>query len=177
MNSKLIINGKFVTLSRFHRNDISTKYLSWLNDKEVVRYSNQRFIDHNLISSKKYLNSFSCSKNLFLSIKLKENNQMIGTMTAYFSFHNTVDVGIMIGEKSLWGRGYGKDAWNALLFWLEKEFNVRKITAGTLASNRGMLKLIKQSGMSLEATKKDHEMLNNQPEDVLYFCKFSNSNK
>ena len=177
MNSKLIIKGKFVTLSRFQKNDISKKYLSWLNDKEVVRYSNQRFIDHTLISSKKYLKSFSGSKNLFLSIKLNEDNQMIGTMTAYFSFHNTVDVGIMVGEKSLWGMGYGKDAWNALLFWLEKEFNVRKITAGTLASNRGMLKLIKQSGMSLEATKKDHEMLNNQPEDVLYFCKFNKSDR
>lgn len=177
MNSKLLIKGKFVTLSRFHKNDISKKYLSWLNDKEVVRFSNQRFIAHTLISSKKYLKSFSGSKNLFLSIKLNETNQMIGTMTAYFSFHNTVDVGIMIGEKSLWGRGYGKDAWNALLFWLEKELNVRKITAGTLASNRGMLKLMKQSGMSLEATKKDHEMLNNQPEDVLYFCKFNNSDK
>jgi [ribosomal protein S5]-alanine N-acetyltransferase len=177
MNSKLVIKGKFVTLSSFQKDDISRKYLSWLNDKEVVKFSNQRFVNHNILSSKKYLKSFSGSNNLFLSIKLTENNQMIGTMTAYFSFHNTVDVGIMIGEKSLWGNGYGKDAWNTLLFWLEKELNVRKITAGTLASNKGMLKLMKQSAMSLEATKKDHEMLNNQPEDALYFCKFNNSDK
>ena len=177
MNSKLTIQGKFVTLSSFQKDDISKKYLSWLNDKEVVRFSNQRFIAHTLISSKKYLKSFYESKNLFLSIRLTENNQMIGTMTAYFSFHNTVDVGIMIGEKTLWGKGFGKDAWNTLLLWLEKELNVRKITAGTLASNLGMIELMNQSGMSLEATKKDHEMLNNQPEDVLYFCKFNNSDK
>ena len=177
MKSKLTIKGKFVTLSNFQENDISKEYLSWLNNKEIVKYSNQRFINHNLLSSKKYLKSFTGSKNLFFAIKLNENNQMIGTMTAYFSFHNTVDVGIMIGEKSLWGKGFGKDAWNTLLLWLEKEINVRKITAGTLASNLGMLKLMEGSGMTHEATKKNHEMLNNQPEDVLYFCKFNNTDK
>ena len=173
MKKELLIKGKFIKLSKFQKEDISEKYIGWLNDEEVVKYSNQRFIKHNFLSSKKYLKSFLGSKNLFLSIKLSKNNKMIGTMTAYFSFHNTVDVGIMIGDKFEWGKGYGKDAWNALLLWLEEDLHIRKITAGTLASNVGMLKLIKDSGMLLEATKKDHEMIGNQAVDILYFCKFN----
>ena len=97
---------------------------------------------------------------------------MIGTMTVYFKNHNAVDVGIMIGDKSKWGRGYGKDAWNSLLVWLENELNIVKITAGTLASNIGMLKLIKESGMLLESIKKNHEIIDNISVDVLYFSKF-----
>ena len=98
---------------------------------------------------------------------------MIGTMTVYFSTHNTADVGILIGDKSQWGKGYGKDAWNSLLMWLENELNIVKITAGTLASNTGMLKVIKESGMSLEA-KKTHETIDSKSIDILYFSRFKN---
>ena len=149
MTNKINIKGEKVALSNFQEIDITDKYLSWLNDPEVVQYSRQRFIDHDFLSSKKYFESFTESKNLFISIKLLKDNQMIGTMTVYFSTHNTADVGILIGDKSQWGKGYGKDAWNSLLMWLENELNIVKITAGTLASNIGMLNVMKESGMSL----------------------------
>ena len=54
----------------------------------------------------------------------------------------------------------------------ENELNIVKITAGTLASNTGMLKLIKESGMLLESIKKNHEIVDNISVDVLYFSKF-----
>ena len=171
MTKKINIQGKKVILSNFQETDISKQYLNWLNDPEVVKFSRQRFINHDFFSSKNYFDSFIGSKNLFISIKLSEGNQMIGTMTVYFKNHNAVDVGIMIGDKSKWGRGYGKDAWNSLLVWLENELNIVKITAGTLASNTGMLKLIKESGMLLESIKKNHEIVDNISVDVLYFSK------
>ena len=47
------------------------------------------------------------------------DDRQIGTMTAYISVHHgTVDVGIMIGAKSVWGEGYGQDAWNTFVNWL-----------------------------------------------------------
>ena len=177
MNNELKIQGQAVILSNFLQKDISDNYLSWLNDSEVVQYSNQRFNNHTFLTATKYFESFIGSNNLFISIKLAKNNQMIGTMTAYFSPHNTVDVGIMIGDKSKWGKGYGKDAWNSLLLWLKNEQNIRKITAGTVAINTGMLKLIEASGMKLEAVKKDHEIVNNNVVDILYFSKFNEKYK
>jgi RimJ/RimL family protein N-acetyltransferase len=171
------IQGNSITLSKFQKKDINDQYLCWLNDKEVVKYSNQRFIEHNYLNAQKYLESFSQTNNLFLSIRLSSNQQIIGTMTVYFTFHNTADIGIMIGDKSLWGKGYGKDAWVTMISWLENELKIRKITAGTIESNKGMLKLLKESKMSLEATRKNHEIIDNHPEDVLYFCKFNNINK
>ena len=173
MTNKINIKGEKVALSNFQEIDITDKYLSWLNDPEVVQYSRQRFIDHDFLSSKKYFESFTESKNLFISIKLLKDNQMIGTMTVYFSTHNTADVGILIGDKSQWGKGHGKDAWNSLLMWLENELNIVKITAGTLASNIGMLNVMKESGMSLEA-KKNHETIDSKPIDILYFSRFKN---
>ena len=173
MKRKINIKSKKLVLSDFQEDDISDKYLSWLNDPEVVQFSRQRFIKHDFLSSKKYFESFVSSNNLFISIKLHKVNKMIGTMTVYFSEPNNADVGILIGDKSQWGKGHGKDAWNSLLMWLENELNIVKITAGTLASNIGMLNVMKESGMSLEA-KKTHETIDSKSIDILYFSRFKN---
>ena len=172
MKRKINIKRKKLVLSDFQEDDISDKYLSWLNDPEVVQFSRQRFIKHDFLSSKKYFESFVSSNNLFISIKLHKVNKMIGTMTVYFSEPNNADVGILIGDKSEWGKGYGKDAWNTLLTWLENELNIFKITAGTLSPNIGMLKVFRESGMLLESTIKNHVNLNKKTVDVLYFSRF-----
>ena len=52
---------------------------------------------------------------------------------------------------------------------------LRKVTAGTMACNLGMVKLMEKCGMTLEATRKAHEMLDGQAVDLLYFAKFSKS--
>ena len=49
---------------------------------------------------------------------------------------------------------------------------LRKITAGTMASNLGMIKVLQKCGMGLEATNKGQELLDGKPVDVLYFAKF-----
>ena len=66
---------------RFCINDISNKYLSWLNDVAIMRYSNQRFMVHTYESCRKYLKSFEHSDNLFLAILEKSQNTLLGTMT------------------------------------------------------------------------------------------------
>ncbi len=169
-----ILRGDKVILRSFVTSDINDSYVSWLNDKDVVRFSNQRFLVHNRDTCLRYLNSFEDSKNLFMSVRLLSNDSMIGTLTAYVSSHHgTVDVGIMIGDKSTWGLGFGQDAWNTLTNWLLKQDNIRKLTAGTLACNTGMIKLMERSGMMLEAERKAQEIIDSCPVDVLYYSKFS----
>lgn len=168
------VEGSKVELKPFREADITDNYLAWLNDADVVRYSNQRFRVHDRSSSLRYLHSFAGTDNLFLSVIRRAEGQVIGTMTAYIAKpHRTADVGVMIGEKSVWGRGYGQDAWNTLLEWLLHGVQLRKITAGTLACNFSMIKLMERSGMQCEAVRKQQEIIEGHAEDVLYFARFS----
>ena len=80
----------------------------------------------------------------------------------------------MIGDKSIWGLGYGHDAWSTLTNWLLKQENIRKLTAGTLSCNKAMINIINRSGMELEAVRKSQEIVEGIPKDVLYFAKFQN---
>ena len=167
------LDGALVELSIFTENDITNEYLAWLNDSNVVRFSNQRFLKHDMASSKKYLSSFKNTDNLFLLIRAKDRKKPIGTMTAYFNLnHGTVDLGILIGDTSFWGKGYGQDAWNTLASWALNIDAIRKITAGTLSCNIGMLKVFEKSGMTLEAVKKKQEVIDSEIVDIHYFSKF-----
>jgi len=167
------LEGSLVELSLFTQSDITQEYISWLNDFNVVKFSNQRFIKHDFDSCQNYLSTFENNDNLFILIRTKKDKKAIGTMTAYYNKqHRVVDFGILIGDISEWGNGYGQDAWNSLISWANEVNNIRKITAGTVSTNFGMLKIIKKSGMILEATKKRHEIVENKEVDVHYFCMF-----
>jgi ribosomal-protein-alanine N-acetyltransferase len=169
----LPLHGYKVDLFSFGINDISNAYISWLNDPEVTQFSNQRFTKHDFDSCMKYMGTFVNSNNLFLSLRRRDNGQAIGTMTVYFALqHGTADVGILIGDRTIWGMGYGQDAWSTMVNWLSCHKAIRKVTAGTLACNQGMITLMERSGMKLEAVRKNQEIVAGKPVDILYYAKW-----
>ena len=94
-------------------------------------------------------------------------------MTVYaVKQHGTADIGILIGNKSNWGKGYGLDAWKTLSDWLISTCNIRKITAGTLAKNIGMKKIFEHSGMHQEGSRIAQELVDGIPMEVIYFARF-----
>lgn len=167
------LTGSKILLRPFLQSDITPDYISWLNDPEVVRYSNQRFIKHTEESCRAFWGSFQDTSNLFLSVRRKSDSLPIGTMTAYFSqHHGTVDMGILIGQKSVWGMGYGQDAWETLLWWLNSR-GIRKVTAGTLSCNKPMKRIIEKSGMCFEGLRRQQEIVGGVAYDLLYYGKIN----
>lgn len=164
--------GKQVLVRPFADRDLSETYVSWLNDSEIVRYSNQRFLTQDINSVRAYFKSFTDSPNAFLTIENIRNAQHVGTMTVYVQpYHQTVDVGILLGER---GNGYGTEAWCLVIDWLLDTCHVRKVTAGTLACNLSMVRLMEKAGMQHEATRAGQELVDGEPQDVIYFAKFHN---
>ena len=166
--------GERVRLTRFTRGDITEDYIGWLNDPVVTRFSNQRFVTHDRASSERYLASFAGSSNLFFSVRQRDDDRAIGTMTAYVSpHHRTADMGILIGDRGAWGGGFGQDAWNALLAWLLGEGGMRKVTAGTLAINQPMIRIAERSGMLLEGRRARQEIVEGRQVDILQYARFA----
>lgn len=167
------VAGRLVVLRPFLASDVTNVYVSWLNDPQVVRFSNQRFRQHSLSSCLDYVSSFHGTANRFLKILRQEDGRMVGTMTAYAALHHgTVDMGIMVGCLSAWGQGIGQDAWNTLLHWLLSAGGVRKVTGGAMRSNQAMVRIMERSGMTLEAVRPGQEVLDGVPQDLVYFGKF-----
>ena len=58
-----------------------------------------------------------------------------------------------------------------------RELNVRKITGGSIKTNRAMIKIFKKSNMRLEYTKKKHFKIKNNFYDLVGYYTFENQKK
>ncbi len=172
-----LLQGPRVRLRPFTAADITEVYVGWLNDHEVVRYSNQRFARHTRESCERYLAGFVGGANLFVSLRVAAadgTEQPVGTLTAYRSLpHGTADVGILLGARAVWGQGVGLEAWKLFTDWLLATPGMRKVTAGTLSVNRSMLAVAELSGMRREGVRRCQEVVEGQPADIVHFARFA----
>lgn len=166
------LSGKKVFLQTFLHCDISSEYISWLNDPEVMRYSKHRSRIHTQETCVEYLSSFENSPNRFLKIIDRLDNRMIGTLTVYLARERDIaDIGIMIGCRKAWGSGIGFDAWATISDWLLEHTPITKITGGAMKKNIPMVKIMLKSGMALESSKTIDYPPCGCPEEVLFFGK------
>jgi RimJ/RimL family protein N-acetyltransferase len=77
-----------------------------------------------------------------------------------------------VGDTAVWGRGVGFEAFQTVVDVLTSSGMIRKITAGTLALNVGMIRIMQKTGMTWEASRKGQELVSGEPVDVVYFAKF-----
>jgi len=173
LSEQFPVKTKSLTLKLFTHNDITESYISWLNDTDVVRFSNQRFKQHSYQTCLRFFEGFDWSNALFIAIWHQESNKMIGTMTVYSShYHQVADIGIMLGEKPYWGKGFGKDAWQAILNLLQKHSDLRKITGGTLSCNKSMINVMQSAGMTEDGRRKSQELVDGTAHDIVHFAWF-----
>jgi RimJ/RimL family protein N-acetyltransferase len=142
--------------------------VAWLNDPEIVRYSEQRHTKHTVEGQVQYIKSFDHPSRFLMMIF---NDQIIGTMTAHVDEANSVaDVGIMIGDKAMWGKGLGFEAWKGLCDHL-LENGVRKIEAGAMSENRAMVAIFRSYKMVYEGRRFGHFQLGKDICDLVQWGK------
>tara|TARA_B100001939_G_C16841128_1_gene573150 strand:+ start:147 stop:665 length:519 start_codon:yes stop_codon:yes gene_type:complete len=155
-------------LKRFTKKDITKKYLSFLNDKNLLKYSDQRHINHNYKTSIKYLNSFKKSQNLFLKIIL--NNNFIGTCTIYIDKHNqNANIGFLIGNQNIHNKGFASIILKYLIKYLFQKKKLNKISCGTIDQNYSMIKVCKKNKMFLDATLTNEKLIEKKFHNVLIY--------
>ena len=168
------IRTRRLLISPFEEGHLTARYVGWLNDPEVVRFSEQRHLKHTLESCHAYWQSFSESPNYFWAVEEVEGTLgHIGNMNAYVNQKNSVaDVGILIGEKKAWNKGYGLEAFSAVCRFLLQELGLRKVTAGTMALNLPMLRIMERRGMKEDGRRKRHYLFNGKEVDVIHMALF-----
>ena len=145
--------------------------IGWLNNPEVVKYSEQRHKHHTMESQLAYIQSLRPG-DPYLAIY--QDEIMIGTGLATIDLHNKVaDVGILIGYTNRWRSGLGFEAWKGMCDPLLHDFKVvRKIEAGCMAANIGMMGICAHYGMMEEGRQDDHFCVNDSYIDLVHWGKF-----
>ena len=163
-----ILVSKRLLLTKYEEPKHLTTMVRWLNDPDVVRFSEQRHHRHDEESQALFI---ADGPDLFREIHTE--NRFIGTIAAYVDRGNSVaNVGILIGEKKEWGKGYGTEAWKSFCDHLLTH-GIRKIEAGTMACNFGMLNIFRRTGMFYEGQLVDHFVLNNKTFSLLQWARIA----
>lgn len=138
----------------------ATLHLPMLQDKELLKYSEQRHISHTLESQIKYVNSFDHKNHYLWDIFKQDDGTFVGTISAFIDSHNEVaDVGILI---RLGHQGYGTEVWKTVCDWLLDE-GCRKVEAGCMNTNKPMIRIFEKTGMGFEGYRPWHFMVDDQP--------------
>lgn len=143
-----------------HLNDPA--YLDWLRDYEVVKSMNlwTYWQPVSFETLRAYVEGqIASASDQFFALHERASERFIGTLRAAYIDWRTreTSLGIMIGPRELWGRGLGGDAIGMLCRYLFEVVKLRRIEAGLMGNNLGMLKVFERCGFKLEGRlrKKD----------------------
>lgn len=151
------------------------RIIGWLNDPNVMVFSEQRYKPHSLETQNAYLKNMNTNDE-YWGVRLRDTDALIGTMAAHVDVANGVaNVGILIGDKEQWGKGYGYEAWKTFCDYLLTF--LRKVEAGCMAANTAMVRLCEKYQMRMEGIRDDHFYLghsSNPYSGMVMYGKFAN---
>lgn len=162
-----------------HRKFNIDYHMLWVGRGEAMRYSEQRHRVHNVFTQQAYLDSFDHELKHIWEISECYNDKNtgslydrpIGTISAYRDhLNNIADVGILLNPQ-VYGKGYGTEAWQAVCDWL-LESGMRKVEAGAMETNTGMLKIFERTGMTIEGRREGHFMFEGSPVALIQAGRF-----
>jgi RimJ/RimL family protein N-acetyltransferase len=155
----------------------SDRYVDWLNDREVVRYSEQRHRRHDLSTCRQWVDAMRLGGHPLWAIEARQPPLgHVGNIAAYLDAVNRVaDVTILIGERAARGQGIGAEAWGAVCDWLFERALVRKVTGGTMAANRAMVRVMERSGMQPDGVRRGQLLLDGRAVDLVHYARFSSA--
>jgi [ribosomal protein S5]-alanine N-acetyltransferase len=158
-----ILTGATLKLLPFQKESICDTYINWLNDPEVNRFLEVRLVPQTYETVLAYVRSFYEGTEKYMwGVYLKDRDILIGTgtLTDINRHHRRGIIGLMIGDKRYWGKGYGTEVIKLVTDFAFNKLQLHKVTAGAVADNSGSIKAFQKAGFEVEGCLKSHDFGN-----------------
>jgi RimJ/RimL family protein N-acetyltransferase len=157
IEQKPFIVGNHVVLRPLFETDINGRYPEWFNDAEVCFGNSHHVYPYLPGEAVEFIQSLTKKRDmLVLAILNKNTGEHIGNISLQeINFiYRDAELAILLGEKSCWGQGFGKEAVFLLVAHGFKALNLHRISCGTFLNNIAMQKIALSIGMRLEGTRR-----------------------
>ncbi len=153
-NKVVFLKGKRINLRPVEKEDVPDLE-RWINDEEVRR-NLLVFLPMNKTDEEAWVVNLSKNKGTDILMIIVAKNKSIGSVGINkISLNNrTAEIGINIGEKHCWNKGYGTEAIMLLLRYAFNTLNLRKICLEVLAFNKRAIACYKKCGFEEEGLLK-----------------------
>ena len=130
--NKYIIESERLVFKPLNLSHLSSKYLNWMNDKEVIKFLESG--GDYTFSKLSFLINQQEQNNYMWAIHIKDTNQHIGNIKidpnvtlGPTEFRNDCgQLGILIGEKSQWGKGYAYETTQSIIDFSFKQLGIKR---------------------------------------------------
>jgi ribosomal-protein-alanine N-acetyltransferase len=136
------IEGPRLLLREVRLADVTDRYYGWMNDPEVSRYLETRFVPQSMEKIAAYVTAMGqTSDSVFLAIVVKDGARHIGNIKLgpIDWVHRRADIALVIGDK------ISDYAFGTL--------GLHKVTAGCYANNVGSAKAFAKAGFAREGVR------------------------
>jgi len=137
--------------------DVTTKYVSWLNNYEITKYTEQSKNRQTNSSVKEFvLKKYKSKYNFLFGIYVNDNhvgNIKLGTIKWD---HHVSDISFFIGDTNYWGKGIATAAVKKVVNFGFTKLKLNKVNAGYYQNNLSSAKVFKKSGFSIEGVRKNN---------------------
>lgn len=174
-NYKHFIEGKNIYLREVRFSDVNENYYKWLNDSDVNRYLETKYIPQSVENIKKYVEKMDGNPNeIFLAICLRKNNEHIGNIKlgSINWIHSFADISLLIGNKKYWGKGIATEAITLLTGFAFNTLNLNSIKVGCYSDNIGSKKAFLKAGYEEVGRLKKHRYYNGKYTDEVILEKY-----
>jgi RimJ/RimL family protein N-acetyltransferase len=166
--------GKKLYLRILKKGDINDRYLSWVNDHEVVRFMRHRVFPTTAKALEEFIASRKWPGDLMLAIIDKKTDRHIGNigLTSIDWVNRKAELGMLLGEKSFWNKGYMSESFQLMTDHAFQKMNLNKLYAGTEKDNKAAIALFKKMGWKTEGEFKQETYRDGRYIDVVRFAIF-----
>ncbi len=159
------------------------KGIEEIDELEIIKWRNQKRVLDNLFSCigptlsehRRWFEKYSTSKDrIEFIIVINGQNKKVGTIgLSNIDYKNQkAEYGIIIGEEDELGKGYAKEATQAILKYGFEELNLRKIYLRVFSDNTGALNLYKKTCFKQEGLLKEDIYKGGKFKDIVIMSVF-----
>jgi RimJ/RimL family protein N-acetyltransferase len=153
-----VLEGTIVNLRAPELEDLD-RNTRWINDREVTRYLSARYEMSHLAEEgwlRDVVSKPMAYDRVFYAIETKEG-QHIGNINLFKAQpeEQKCELGIMIGEKMHWSKGYGTDALRTLVRFAFDEMNMQRVELTVYHFNDRGQAAYRKAGFVEEGRRRD----------------------
>ena len=148
--------GDHASLFVLRPEHVGPPYLSWMRDPMVQRFLESRHATHTEASLCSFVEAALADPDtLMMGIRDRQTGAHVGNIKIgpVNRHHGTADIGLMIGDRSAWGRGFGSAAISAICEIAQTSMGVRKATANASSENPGSVHAFLKAGFGIEGRR------------------------
>lgn len=162
------IEGERVYLSPINIED-AAKYTEWLNDLEITINLSMPHNTYTLEQEKEALKRLS-QDGYNYAIVNKKDNQLLGNcgLMNVDLINRIGEVGIFIGNKDFWNKGYGTEAMKLLLDYAFNLLNLNNVMLKVYAFNKRAFKCYQKSGFKEIGRRREAHIIAGEKYDEIY---------